>query len=184
MKPRALLIGCGNARDRKLLFDGKTESFGDVELTTLDMDPKCGADVVMTLDGLGQRSLRHPFRKRLPFPDDTFDEMAAYNCLEHWGLQGDWRAYFDEFAEYHRVLKPGGKFGITVPIGKDAIADPGHTRFFHFNHFGFLCQDFYRRNLELGTSCTDYRWYWKLNFNVLYLDTAGNHHIGALLEKA
>lgn len=178
---RSLLIGCGNSRVKKVQPGGSPEWVG--ELVTIDMDPNCGADIVMNLDGLGARSLRHPWKKRLPFPDAYFDELAAYDVLEHFGVQGDWRGWFLEMAEFHRVLKPNGLFGIIVPIEKDAFADPGHTRFFSINHFAFLSQDFYDSNIKKGTSATDYRWFWKLNFNIYYVEQQGNHHLAVLLKK-
>ena len=142
------------------------------ELITLDMNPNCGADVIWDLE----------FRP-LPFADEEFDEIGAYNVLEHQGRQGDWRGWFDEMAEYHRILKPNGLFGIVVPIGEDALADPGHTRFFQKNYFGFLNQMFYAKNLELGTQMTDYRWYWKLNFDIISMTVEGGHHLGVILRK-
>lgn len=169
---RSLLLGCGNSRVKKLFRQsGGPEWKGD--LTTLDMNPDCGADVIHDLE-------KYP----LPFPDDTFDEMAAYDVLEHIGRQGDWKGYFTEFAEYWRILKPGGEFGIIVPIGPDALADMGHTRFFHQNHFGFLNQKFYEACLAKGQAVTDYRWFWKRNFDIALITKAGEHHLGALLVKA
>jgi hypothetical protein len=53
-------------------------------------------------------------------------------------------------AEYHRLLKPGGHFVAIVPVGADAFADPGHTRFFTLNHFQFLSQRFYDEQLAAG----------------------------------
>ena len=179
---RSLLLGCGNSREKKIVWDGNTEWAG--KLTTLDFNPNCGADVVMDYDNLGKRSWRHPFGKRLPFADNTFDELGAFDTLEHVGKQGDWKGYFLEFGEYHRILKPGGLFYIIVPIMEDALADPGHTRFFQLNYFGFLSQVFYEKNLELHTSGTDYRWFWKKNFDVLYLDKSSGHHIACVLRKA
>ena len=166
---KSLLIGCGNSRDMKVKW-GEVTEFG--ELTTIDMNPDCGADIVM---GLPQ--------PRLPFEDGRFDHLAAYDSLEHWGSQGDWRGFFDEFAEYHRILKPGGTFGILVPIGEDAIADPGHTRFFNENWFCMLSQNFYKLALEDKQPITDYRWYWGLNFDVLLLQRIEGHHLAVVLRK-
>lgn len=169
--PRNLLLGAGNDRRKKVALLTAPDWVG--ELVTLDMDPNCGADVVWDLD-------KHP----LPFPDNHFDELGAYDVLEHVGRQGDWKGYFDEFAEYWRILKPGGDFGIIVPIGGDHFADPGHTRFFSPNHFGFLGQEFYRINLERGTQVTDYRWYWKLNFDIVFFERHQDHHLYVILRKA
>ncbi len=168
---QSLLIGAGNSRQKKVQFGGNAEWSG--KLVTLDMNPNCGADVIWNMED-----------RPLPFPDDSFDEMGAFDTLEHWGRQGDWRGFFEEFAEYWRILKPGGLFGIIVPINKDALADPGHTRFFHANYFGFLNQKFYEHNLSKGTCATDYRWFWKLNFDLLYMDDANGHHLAVVLQKA
>jgi SAM-dependent methyltransferase len=165
----SLLLGCGDDRRKKLQLAGAPEWTG--ELTTIDMNPDCGADIVHNLDS-------HP----LPFEDDTFDELAAYDVLEHLGRQGDWRGYFDEFAEYWRILKPGGTFGIIVPIGADALADVGHTRFFSGNAFCCLSQKWYAAN-KGSMSFGDYRWYWKRDFDVVFLEQIENHHLATVLRK-
>lgn len=165
----SLLLGAGNSREKKV---GLTPNWTG-ELVTVDMNPNCGASLVWDLDV-------HP----LPFPDEHFDELGAYDVLEHMGKQGDWRGWFDEMAEYHRLLKPGGHFGIIVPIGADAFADPGHTRFFGANHFAMLSQKFYQDQIDVNRPVTDYRWYWKKNFNILFLQQVGDHHIAVLLECA
>ena len=46
---------------------------------------------------------------RLTFADDTFDCIVTSEVLEH--IQNDVAA----IAEFHRVLKPGGTLGVTVP---------------------------------------------------------------------
>ena len=46
---------------------------------------------------------------RLPFDDATFDCVVTSEVLEH--IQNDVGA----IAELHRVLKPGGRLGVTVP---------------------------------------------------------------------
>lgn len=172
----SLLVGCGNNHAKQVIFDGQSEWTGD--LVKLDMYPDCGADVVWDMDETAVH------KKPLPFDDGVFDEIGAYNCMEHWGRQGDWRGWFYEMGEYWRILKSGGLMGVLVPIGGDALADPGHTRFFQANYFGFLSQIFYERNEVKATCFTDYRWAWKLNFDVLYLKEIGGHHLAVVLRKA
>lgn len=167
----ALLIGCGNSRDKRISLQGRED--WSLPLVTLDMDSNCSADIVHDLDA-----------RPLPFEDDTFDEMAAYDVLEHLGRQGDWRGFFDEFAEYWRILKPEGTFGIIVPIGPDALADIGHTRFFSTSYFRFLDQDWYAQQIAAGQHVTDYRWYWKRSFKTIAMQQIEDHHIAAILQKA
>jgi len=180
---RSLLIGCGNSRTKKVFLHGENEWAG--ELTTLDMNPNCGADVVFDLD-----SLCIPMRHKLsgypglPFENESFDELAAYDVLEHMGRQGDWRCWFTEMSEYHRILKPGGTFGIIVPTGADALADPGHTRFITANYFLFLNQGWYDEQLKQNRQVTDYRWYWTLNFDVLHMQNIEDHHLSVMLRKS
>ena len=166
----SLLIGAGHDRRKKIFLSDDPE--WSEPLTTLDMGGDFGVDVVWDLNN-----------RPLPFADAEFDEIAAYDVLEHVGGQGDWRGYFDEMAEYHRLLKPGGVFGVIVPVGPDAFADPGHTRFFADHHFMFLDQGFYETALAEGKQITDYRFYWKLQFDILHLEHQGGHHILCLLGK-
>lgn len=175
---RSLLVGCGKNLAKQLHFEGREQWIG--RLTTMDMNPSIGADVVFDMDKLHRRY----FKAKLPFKTGTFDEIGCFNAMEHWGRQGDWRGWFYEMGEFHRILKPGGTMYILVPIGEDRYADPGHTRFFQANHFGFLNQGFYAGNDQLTTSCTDYRWAWRLNFDVLCLKNHDGHHLAAILRKA
>jgi SAM-dependent methyltransferase len=170
---RNLLIGCG-VDHRKKLYPQSEGAVWKGELVKIDMNPTCGADVVWDME-----------KRPLPFGDAEFDEIHAYDCLEHWGRQGDWRGWFDEMAEYHRLLKPGGKMSIVVPMGADYFADPGHTRFFEPNYFRFLNQAWYDECLAKKMPMTDYRWYWKLDFKIEDLQEIGKpiHHLAAVLRK-
>lgn len=174
---RSLLLGSGRDWRKKVIFP-KPEWAGD--LVTVDMDPNCGATLQWDLE-----------KRPLPFDDESFAEIHAYDVLEHVGRQGDWRDFFDQFAEYWRLLIPGGIMGILVPIGPDLLVDPGHSRFYHAKHFYMLSQDWYEQNFtEHSGSGGDYRWYWKRNFNVLHLQqlkdnpSSEAHHIVAVLQKS
>lgn len=171
MQEKTLVLGCGNNREKLVRPDGSPEWKG--ELIRLDMDPNCGADIVWDLEV-----------RPLPFGDNEFDEIHAYDVLEHVGRQGDWRGYFDEFAEYWRILKPGGCLCGMVPVGDDAFADPGHTRFFSANHFAMLNQQWYADSLAKGIRTTDYRWYWKRDFSPVELAMMEGHHLVFMMRKA
>lgn len=173
MRPQSLLIGAGRDRRRQVRSAYQAEMLADdSDLTTLDMNPEIGVDVVWDMENMP-----------LPFGDEQFSECHIYNAAEHWGRQGDWRGWFRECEEYWRILKPQGTLHMVVPIGGDAFADPGHTRFFSLNHFGFLNRDFYERNEVLGTCFTDYRWFLKRYWNILHCETDAAH-IYILLQKA
>lgn len=168
---RELLIGCGHRRAKDVTFDDIPPVF--TNLTTLDIDPVGGADVVHDLNIL-------PY----PFADETFDEVHAYEALEHCGRQGDAKFFFDQFTEFWRILKPGGWFCGSCPTwdGEWAWADPGHTRIITAKTLAFLDQDFYE--LEVGkTSASDYRPIYKANFKVMGTKDRGAQHYFVLQKK-
>lgn len=147
-RSRQLLLGCGNSRRRVLAPDGNPE-WGD--LVTLDMDPHCGADVLHNLEEL-------PY----PFGDNEFDEIHAYEVLEHTGQQGDFRFFFAQFHELWRMLKPGGFLCITCPKWDSpwAWGDPSHKRIIGAEALTFLDQSEYERQVG-QTAMTDFRWVWE-----------------------
>ncbi len=151
---RELLLGAGNRRTKHLHHKDRP---GFVNVTTLDIDPRCNPDVVWDLND-----------RPLPFDDAAFDEIHAYEVLEHIGRQGDWRGFFAEFTEYHRILKPGGMLVMTVPRydSEWAWGDPGHTRVITAGTLYFLAQDNYT---EVGSSAmTDYRDHWHGNLVLVH----------------
>lgn len=152
-----LLLGCGSNREKKLHHMGRGQWS---RLVTLDMNDDHKPDVVHDLASLP-----------LPFEADTFDEVHAYEVMEHVGKQGDWRFFFDQWSDIWRVLKPGGAFFGTSPHWSSAWAwmDPGHTRAMGPEMMTFLCQPQY--DAQVGVSpMTDYRFAYKADFDPLLLD--------------
>ena len=151
---RQLLIGSGNSRARNIR-PTRTDA-GFEELTTLDVDPRCHPDVLWDLNVVP-----------LPFEDSAFDEIHAYEVLEHIGRQGDWRGFFAEFSEYWRILAPNGYLVGSCPAYGDAWVwgDPGHTRLISPQSFTFLDQSEYSKQIGKG-SMTDYRVVYQADFNL------------------
>lgn len=153
-----LLLGCGNSRRKRIWADDKTEWSNVV---TLDIDPNCKPDVLWDLN-----------LRPLPFEENTFDEIHATHLLEHLGQQGSWRSWLDEWSDYWRILKPGGYFfGVTPSISSPWLwGDIGHTRVVSQETLVFLNQDQYKQQVGI-TSMTDYRAWYKADFQLVKADT-------------
>lgn len=150
-----LLIGSGTNLAKQVTFSNIPKEW--CELVTLDWDESLSPHVVHDLNNI-------PY----PFGNDVFDEIHAYEVLEHCGTQGDWRFFFNQFTEFHRILKPGGWFVATVPMWDNvwAWSDPGHTRIISEGSLLFLSQGNYAR---VGNSAmTDYRPWYKADFELVY----------------
>ena len=168
MPRRELLLGCGNSRKKAVVGSWTTPEWDC--LTTLDFDPACNPDIVHDLNVL-------PY----PFADNEFDEVHAYEVLEHCGRQGDWRFFFEQFNELWRILKPGGFLVATMPSWRSpwAWGDPGHTRVFTPGTLVFLDRSEYE---QIGrTAMTDYRPWLKADFEICNVREDGEH-LGFLLK--
>lgn len=152
---RQLLLGAGRHHEKRMGVDGD-DAWGD--LVTLDSDPTTGANVIHDLDDL-------PY---LHFVEGEFDEIHAYETLEHCGAQGDWRFFFAQFDELWRILKPDGLLFATVPSAQSpwAWADPGHRRLITANTLQFLCRAWYPDALA-KTMASDYRAAFKGDWEII-----------------
>lgn len=155
---KELMIGAGSNHTRRMnKYPPGSKEAPFQNLVTLDFNPDHCPDVVWDLND-----------RPLPFDDNEFDELHAYEVLEHIGKQGDFRAFFEEFSEYHRILKPGGIFYASVPCynGMWAWGDPSHVRIISVGTLAFLSQDQYRAQVGV-TPMSDFRNIYKADFHVL-----------------
>ncbi len=101
-------IGCGTR---------KKEGFKGVDILPLE-----GVDYVCDLE------------KKLPFEDNSVEEIFCSHTLEHI------HNFPELMAEFWRVCKPGAKVRILVPYFRSerAFRDPTHVRFFTYLTFNYF----------------------------------------------
>lgn len=165
---RILLLGCGHKQKPYYSYDTDFMPYeGDDDVVRMDFNPDVAPDYLHDLNV-------RPF----PFKDDEFDEIHAYEVFEHLGRQGDWKSFFDEFTEYHRILKNGGGliFSCPKPSSEWVWADPSHTREISPNLISFLSQKHYEQ-CGVNSPCSDYRFYYKAD----YVNMALGHLKGSYL---
>lgn len=110
------------------------------------------------------------FYEMLP---DYWDEIHAYQVLEHLGQQGDFHALFAQFAEIWRLLKPGGYFVGEVPSRRSEglWGDPGHRRVIYPLTLVFLDQTQYTLQCDgperARTPMADYRDCYRADFTTV-----------------
>jgi SAM-dependent methyltransferase len=161
-----LLIGAGSSRVKQFHL-GESEW---KELITLDINEDHNPDVVHDLEVL-------PY----PFEDNQFDEIHAYEVLEHTGAQGDYKFFFAQFSELWRILKPDGVLYATVPEWKSiwAWGDPSHKRIINEGTIVFLSQKEYEQQVGI-TAMSDFRYLYKADFNIVHASYEGDQFCFAL----
>jgi SAM-dependent methyltransferase len=163
-----LLLGCGARREKHVIPNGVSRDWS--KLVTLDISDRHKPDVVWDLT------------KRLwPFSDNTFDELHAYEVFEHLGQQGDYQAFFADFSEAWRILKPGGWLIGTSPAADSVWAwgDPGHTRIISPQALTFLDQSEYVAQIG-KTPMTDYRFCYRADFEPVHGGREGDTYCYAM----
>jgi len=152
-----ILLGAGHSRDKRVSFDGIPKAFSG-ELVTVDFDESTNPTIVHNLNHL-------PY----PFDDNVADEIHCYEILEHLGTQGDFRFFFDQFSELHRILKPDAYLMGSCPNWDShwAWSDPGHTRMISPWALKFLDQDCYDECGEKGSARSDYRFCYEADFKII-----------------
>lgn len=145
---QCLMLGAGFAEPKRRLIGPNSQAV--VRWWTVDINPEAKPNRVFDLEQLEMGT-------QLPYETEFFDEIHAYEILEHFGHQGNYRGFFQTFKQLWRVLKVDGLLIATVPaLGSPWLwGDPGHTRVISHETISFLTKEHYD---QLGnTAATDYR---------------------------
>lgn len=166
---RELLLGCGYRRGK--LLGPPNQPLEWKNLTTLDLNPRCKPDILFDLS-----------LNIWPFDADTFDEVHAYEVLEHLGRQGDIPTFFATFNEIHRILKPGGFLYAMCPSRYSVWlwGDPGHRRAIMSETLLFLDRGRYKKAASRSTPMADYRDDFRGDFDVFASQDNNVMHIFSL----
>lgn len=99
------------------------------------------ADITIDKSPHGKPNIvRDVARRGIPFTDETFDEVYSMDIIEHIEHYEDLIFFFNEV---YRVLKPGGLWKFTTPLGLAGLADHlTHHRAFTKESFSYLLPEF------------------------------------------
>lgn len=187
MSYRELLLGCGHSRIKRIEpYHFAHDLHASVEprewrgrVDTLDSNPDCQPDIVWDLNVTPWCRVSH--EGAYPLVGESYDEIHAYEVLEHLGRQGDAAAFFATFTEIWRLLKPGGFLCGTCPsrYSEWLWGDPGHTRAIVPASLVFLNQVEY--TVQQGvTAMSDYRRLYRADFDILSSHDNRNTHLFVL----
>lgn len=134
-----LNIGGGNKR-----YDG---------FLNIDYDHSTRPDHVLNLE-----------TDRLPFDDNTVDEVKAYHVLEHLG-----EGYFHALQELYRVCKDGAIIDIQVPHPQHEfyLNDPTHRRPIMPEGMRLFSKKYNDHNKALGGTSSNLGYYFNVDFEIL-----------------
>jgi len=171
---RELLIGCGRSRDKRVSTPANpAREWADLTcLDHLNLGPPARNFVQWDLN-----------RWPLPFDDNLFTEIHAYEVLEHLGRQGDVEAFFGLFTELWRILTPSGYLAGTCPsrFSPWLWGDPSHSRAVTPETLLFLSQPFYTQcDAMPPTPCSDYRDLWRGDFEIVRSTDDRTSHVFVL----
>jgi len=162
---KELIIGCGKNRDKKMFGLNGDDTYHNP--ITLDINPDVKPDCLWDLEDIP-----------LPFPDNEFDEIHAYEVLEHTGNQGDYKFFFNQFTDFWRILKKDGLLIAGVPQYDSiwAWGDPSHKRIINLGSLLFLSQEEYVKQIDNDKSpMTDFRYMYKADLKLVTYQEINNN---------
>lgn len=126
------------------------------DFVNVDNDAETNPDFLVDLEN-----------EKLPFEDNSVDEIKAYHILEHIG-----DGFFHLMQEIYRVCNHGAIIDIIVPhhLHEAYFGDPTHKRPITVNTFYLFSKKHNLKSIEenLSNSCLALKY--KINFDVIWYD--------------
>lgn len=112
-------------------------------------DELYGVDLSEEVLQLGQNfKVVNLVTEKLPFPDNFFDSVSAFDVFEHiprlvidFSSKKQYLSFMNLLDEIHRVLKPGGRLYAVIPMfpSADAFTDPTHVNIMTEKTHEYFC---------------------------------------------
>ena len=138
---RCLYLGKGRHAPARRLLPPGTLSIKDseIEWVTVDINPATKPDVVFDL---GQLEV---YGAVIPYELYHFDEIHAYDVMEHYGQQGYYGNFFRGWRNLWHMLNPSGiVIGACPAYNSEWVwGDPGHTRCITEGTLRYLTREYY-----------------------------------------
>lgn len=194
---RILFLGAGYSSARRIApehDEGRTYREAGwpmptgAEIFTLDKNPAAAPHILADLERFDCNNRWSVDDVRRPVdlersPEGTawtlrssyYDEVHAYEILEHIGAQGDVTTFYLQMNELWRILKPGAHLCGTVPSAHSpwAWGDPGHTRILPPQVWAFVDRGVY---FPTQPPSSDYRHLSHCDFRVISSWDGGYTH--------
>jgi len=133
-----------------------TTTSEEIHWTTLDENWRCNPNIVFDLNRIEMEPNSYRTHQ-IPYMDEEFHEIHAYEVIEHYGKMGNYEGFFRGFNELWRLLKPGGLLIGSTPLEHAVFSDPGHTRCVSFSMLSYLTEEWYENVKKPECRVTDYR---------------------------
>lgn len=124
----------------------------------VDDDPLVNPDYIVNLDDVNIR---------LPFEDNSVEEIKAHHILEHIG-----DGFIPLMKEMHRVCKHGAIVDIIVPHHQHDVfyGDPTHKRPITVNVMNMFSKKFCKHHMETIGSSSGMAYKYDIDFDVIWYD--------------
>lgn len=135
----------------------------------VDYDDHCNPDFVCDIE-----------KEKLPFTDNSVDEVKAHHILEHLG-----EGYFHFLKELYRVCEDGAIIDIIVPHHRhdNFLNDPTHRRPITVDGLRMFSKSYNDYCIKIGDGCSKLGHYFDVDFEIEKFEYHFASEYGELLDN-